>query len=289
VDRGVFEIERVDRDRLHLTDIGRGERLTVVNTHPSSRTRPGVVLLGRPLPVGEAHRAFAGFVEVPRRLVDELLAAVGDGDPVAIASLFGRTLRPPELRNTDGEDLVFHTMRWRVGDPEAVAGALQQAGLTADEGEPAWRLVRGSSNRSNTIVASLRLEGDQLVGEVNSEPRAAELQALVTMALPEAELLEVETKTMDEAMASYDPADAPTRSDQNDPVLRQALAEFIADYERRWLDESIPALGGRTPRDAATDPIGRERLEQLLDSFPEPAPDEVGAMSPARLREALGL
>jgi hypothetical protein len=90
-------------------------------------------------------------------------------------------------------------------------------------------------------------------------------------------------------MASYDPGDAPPRPDLNDPALRQALAEFIADQERGWLDESIPALGGRTPRDAAGDPIGRERLEQLLDSFPEPASDEVGAMSPSRLRKALDL
>ena len=75
----------------------------------------------------------------------------------------------------------------------------------------------------------------------------------------------------------------------SDPALRQVMAEFIADQERRWLDESIPALGGRTPRDAAQDPIGREQLAQLLGSFPAPAPDEVGMMSPDRLRKALAL
>jgi hypothetical protein len=75
----------------------------------------------------------------------------------------------------------------------------------------------------------------------------------------------------------------------SDPVLRQVLAEFIADQERRWLDESIPALRGRTPRHAAGDPVGREQLEQLLASFPEPGPDDVGVMSPERLRKALDL
>jgi hypothetical protein len=71
--------------------------------------------------------------------------------------------------------------------------------------------------------------------------------------------------------------------------MRAALAEYVADYERRWLDESIPALGGRTPRDAAGDPIGRKELARLLASFPVPEPDQIGAMNPDRLRAALGL
>jgi Antitoxin Xre/MbcA/ParS C-terminal toxin-binding domain len=75
----------------------------------------------------------------------------------------------------------------------------------------------------------------------------------------------------------------------DDPAIRAALAEHIAGYERRWLDESIPALGGRTPREAADDPIGREELTRLLASFPVPAPGEVGAMDPDRLRAELGL
>ena len=168
VNRSVLEIERVERDRLDLHDIGRGERLTVVNTYPSGRTRPGVVLLGRPLPVGDSHRAFSGFVEVPRALVDDLLHAIDDGDSSRIASLFGRTLLPPRLQNTDGEDLVFHTIRWRVGQPELVGAAVEQAGLLADDGEPSWRLVRDSANRGNTVIASVRLVGDELLGDVNS-------------------------------------------------------------------------------------------------------------------------
>ncbi len=287
--RGVFEIERVDRNRLDLRDVAGGERITVVNTHASSRTRPGTVMLGRPLPVGDTYRAFSGFGDVPRGLVDDLLRAIDDGDAHRIASVFGETLRPPRLQNTDGEDLVFHTIRWRVGDPDRVGPALEQAGLQADAGEPSWRLVRDSAHRSNTIIASLRFEGDDLIGEVNSEPRAAELKALITTALPDAELLDVETRTVEDALASFDPADVPPPPDMSDPALRQVMAEFIADQERRWLDESIPALGGRTPRDAAQDPIGREQLAQLLGSFPEPAPDEVGMMSPDRLRKALAL
>jgi hypothetical protein len=78
-------------------------------------------------------------------------------------------------------------------------------------------------------------------------------------------------------------------TDLDDPAILALLAEHIAAYEQRWLDESIPALGGRTPREAAGDPIGREELTRLLASFPVPGPDEIGAMDPNRLRTALGL
>ncbi|WP_328993247.1 hypothetical protein OG394_02950 [Kribbella sp. NBC_01245] len=36
------------------------------------------------------------------------------------------------------------------------------------------------------------------------------------------------------------------------------------------LDESIPALAGATPRQAAGDPTRRDDLIKLLDSFPPP-------------------
>ena len=45
----------------------------------------------------------------------------------------------------------------------------------------------------------------------------------------------------------------------NSGVMRQAQA--------RWLDDSIPALGGLTPRQAAADPTRREQLERLLSEF----------------------
>jgi hypothetical protein len=289
VDRSVFEIERVDRDRLDLRDMATGERITVVNTHPSDRTRPGTVMLGRPLPVGDTFRAFGGFIEVPRGSAGELLDAIADGDAHLVAHLIGETLRPPHLQNSEGDDLVLQTIRWDVRDPERVGPALARAGLSADEGGAAWSLVRDSANGPNTIIASLRLEASELVGEVNSEPRGEELMALIANALPDAELVDIESRQLHEALADFGPADAPRGPDVSDPVTRQVLAEFIAEQERRWLDESIPALRGRTPRAAATDPVGREELEHLLASFPEPGPDDVGAMSPARLRHALGL
>ena len=226
-------------------------------------------------------------MDIPYGHQDAMLAAVDAGDSEAIADALAAILAPPRLSNTDGQDFVAHTITWRVPQPGAVGNALVAAGLKA-EGRDDWTLVRDSKNQSNTVIASVRLAGDELTVDVNSAERAAELELLVAGALPDAEVVDV-------VAHPFELPDQPVRTsamrpaDLDDPAIRAVLAEHVAGYEQRWLDESIPALGGRTPRDAAGDPIGREELTRLLASFPVPGPDDVGVMNPDRLRAALGL
>ena len=288
VSRGVFEVQSVDRDRLELHDIGRGDDVTVVRTVPTARARTGVVLVGRPLPVGDTYRAFSGFIELSRARVNDFLVAIDEADAAGLAALVGELVRPPSLCNTDGEDLVFHTLRWTCPQPERVDTALCQAGLTPD-GEDEWTLVRDGSNQPPTVIAHLTLVGNELTAEVNSDERADELRSLVGEVIPDAELAEDDVRSVDEALSDTGPLDLRAGPDLDDPAIAEVLREFIADAERRWLDESIPALGGRTPREAALDPIGREQLEHLLESFPPPGPHGLGVMDPERLRTALGL
>jgi hypothetical protein len=292
VDRSVFEVERAERDRLELRDLASGDRITVVNVTPSPQTRKGSVLLGRPLPVGDVYRALSGFASVARASAAEYMAAIEARDATEIAELLGEAMRPPEMQNTDGHDLVLHTLRWRIADDAALGAALEGCGLRADS-DSEWTLVRDSANRRNTIVMTLRYADGTLVGEVNSDERAAELLALVADALPGARLVDDDRRTFEEAVADRDPEAAEaaeTLLDPDDPQVREVLDQIIAEQERSWLDESIPALGGRTPRAAAADPIGRELLEQLLDSFPRlPTRGAAVGMDPDRLRTALGL
>src|SRR5829696_4343166 len=238
-----------------LRDIARGDRIRVVNTHPSNSIRAGMLLVGRPLPVGQTYRAFSGFMAVPHGHERAMLAAIESGDSEEIAKVLAAILAPPRLSNTDGQDLIAHTITWRVAQPDAVDKALVGAGLQGD-GDDHWTLVRDSKNQENTVIASVHLDGDELAAEVNSAERAAELQLLVAEALPDAEVVDVDVHP-------FEVPDEPVRTsgmrpaDLDDPAIRAVLAEHIAGYERRWLDQSIPARGGRTPREAAGDPIGR--------------------------------
>ncbi|PRC52878.1 hypothetical protein C6A85_56680, partial [Mycobacterium sp. ITM-2017-0098] len=75
--------------------------------------------------------------------------------------------------------------------------------------------------------------------------------------------------------------------DPEGPQVAALLDAMILDYEAKWLDESIPALDGHTPRQAADAPTRRPDLIRLLDSFPTDAGRH--AMNADRLRAALGL
>jgi hypothetical protein len=47
-------------------------------------------------------------------------------------------------------------------------------------------------------------------------------------------------------------------------VEAELLAEFYEQHYGKWLDEPLPALGGRTPRQAAASKSGRPKVVALL-------------------------
>lgn len=68
------------------------------------------------------------------------------------------------------------------------------------------------------------------------------------------------------------------------------LDEVMDQMERRWCDESVPVLGGLTPRAAAADPTRREEVDRQIASFERrPGPEGAVSMCPERLRAILGL
>lgn len=296
VDRGVYEVEdvrrRPDGGELRLRDLGSGEVVVVSQVHVGDQIRPGMLLLGRPLPVGDTYRAFSGFWPLDPSPTNAAIEAVAAADVEVLCDLMGARLRPPTISNTDGEVMEWHRITWSVPpDPESVAAVLAASGLRGpDPGSTPdgsrWHLVRDTANQPDTIIAVIDVrpgeDGTEVVVEVNSEERAEELDELVEGWFPDAELIDDEILDLDKVQP---PGELP---ELDDPAVREVLEARMAKYEEQWLDEHVPALQGRTPREAVQDPIGREEVLRLLASFPEPAPGTVG-MSPTRLRNALGL
>ena len=53
--------------------------------------------------------------------------------------------------------------------------------------------------------------------------------------------------------------------------MAAALDQLFREHLDAWIDEKVPALGNRTPRQAARSEGGRERLRALIDSFEDGA------------------
>jgi hypothetical protein len=288
VERSVFEIETAASGTLRLRDLRTGDRITVVNVNDEHDPRPGDVLIGRPLPVGDTWRALSGFVPLPDSMRDDAIQVLDGADPFAVAELVGRTWAPPTMQNTDGHTLVFHELRYALADPAAARAALDAADLS-DDGDGSYTLVRDSKNQRDTVIMSFALDDSTLVVSVNSDERAQEAHEMVARLLPDAELVDDDLRTLDEMLRDAPPPDGEDPLDLDDETMAAVLDEHIREMERRWVDEPVPALHGLTPREAAGDPIGRVELERLLASFEAHGAGNPATYDVARLRALLDM
>ncbi len=317
VERSVFEVENVERGRcVTLRDIRTGDRHELADKALSRSVREGDLACTRLLPVGETVEIFGGVEPVPLHLLDWTLAQLDrltgeDADPHGMMELLSARFRPPTLNTGEGDPLVLCAAEFEVAptDTDSLTAALDDHYGPADEHLASGQ--DGSARRWSytaptefgaRVLASLIVDGARLSVDSNSTRRFEEVLAVVRAAVPGASMI---SETRDPAEELFrrrrersavsgqgqGQAGASTESaflDPSEPEVARALAEFTADYEKRWLDMELPALAGLTPRQAAEDPTRREDLVRLLNSF-DPLPAGPGAMSPARLREALHL
>jgi hypothetical protein len=225
--------------------------------------------------------------------------------------------RLPLLQNTDGDPLELTTLTYELGVPAAEAierltplATLRDETHVSDEGyDPTGTLCSATltwikaSNRKmkdwdNTTLGVLRVDASRLVVEINSARRRRRIEKEIAKRLGPAATL-VDTTVTDpreelerrRAAASVSVAGLPPEDTSPPPPELQALeAELARKHWEAWLDTKIPALGNKTPRQAARSASGRERLEALLASYGQ---DRAGrnVLEPdiAALKQKLGM
>jgi hypothetical protein len=200
--------------------------------------------------------------------------------------------RPAHLSNTDGDPLVFHTLKFRIESTERTFEGLAPLALgqsteelleDAEFGKDGklhsvaldWRKKGNAKLPSwdNTILGNIKISGRSLVAEVNSENRAKRLRAEIKKRLgASATHQSTVAQTVDEMLAKSpkrDRAEAKMDAETVDDILRdpevkRQIQEKVQNQAEAWVSEKIPILGGRTPMQAAGDPDGREIVESLL-------------------------
>ncbi|MGH2747790.1 MAG: SEC-C metal-binding domain-containing protein [Actinomycetota bacterium] len=213
---------------------------------------------------------------------------------------------PPRLQNMDGNPLLFITATIDVDDAALLQQSMQDhPDFEAADDHIAWwgreltpgevaqaraRLqedgyeVEDDGRPQRWLRAKIKFRENAVVADVNS-------QARLDLLLDILEKLGAAPELIDETR--FDPAqDLPLPPATAVPV-RDVSASEDAAWRDTWLDESVPALEGLTPREAMGDEEGRIQLEALLRNFEYEAalaqtagkrPMDVGA-----LRAALGL
>ena len=314
VDRSVFEVTEVRFDEgMTVRDMRTGDVIDVLERRGTHEIKVGWYLLARPLPTGTgANQFFGGITIVPDSMLDRFIDLLDDEPPPALLLLLVADAEaPPTLSNRDGHATVFCETTWTVTDADAATAALDSAFEPGDDAGQ-WTWLEGGEDDSavtmpggRTVLGTLALEGDRLTASTNSVERADTIAQRIASLLPGSELVEDLRSDFDEIRNDQayeravfgeddespagliDPTQAP-------PELQAVLRQQMDLYEEQWVDESIPALAGATPREALDDPTRRDDLFRLLDRMEEmdarQSPEQRAlGMRTSRLRELLGL
>ncbi len=329
VERSVFEVTDVRPDEaMTVRDVRTGDVTEVEERLGTHGMRPRTYILARPLPTGaDTHQFFGGITLVPDAMLEQFIEVLDDSPgPGEIVMLVADAEAPPTLLNRDRHATVFCETTWQVPDPDAARVALDDTFEPSEQAET-WTWLDGMdgteddgrdgdhpgghSEVGRTVLGTLTMSGDRLTVSTNSVERSEGAARIIEDLLGDALLVEelrsdLDDLRSDEAYERFlagedgtsgedgemphgmiDPTQAP-------PEIRAALREQMDRYEEQWVDESIPALGGLTPRQALDDPTRREDLFRLLDHLDDqdsrlpPGQVELG-MRTSRLRELLGL
>ena len=218
----------------------------------------------------------------------------------------GRVPGGPALRTPEGDPVVFCTALFRHGGMDEVIQVFVHADDfdLGDDPEPGpdgvvqfgWVEVGPDKPLlpvplERRILATLTLNPETLQIETMSEERLARCRRRLAHLLGDRlQWLRTERKSLAQMMAEGEPKDAP------EPLILppEAIADLQDRMLRQWLDESIPALDGMTPRQAVRTPEGRQMVLDLLDYIEDQQarhPPPPGMFSPdyRKVKPMLGL
>lgn len=230
-----------------------------------------------------------------------------------LALYLARTARPA-LCNTDGDKLSFHSLKYTISSSQRAFDALKgltngfatEEDLLAEADRDAngkvlkveipWLIPANvkHAGMENTLHGRLFIDGPLMTCEVNSAERAERLRALIEKSLPGGEAtykISAEAK-----LGEAPPATASVAGNEelmNQPEVRAHIEEMMRKHWEAWPDLELPALQGRTPRQAVRDELGRRQVNAILEDAEyncRSSKDTMGGMEDLqRVRSLLGL
>ncbi|MDF1591493.1 MAG: SEC-C metal-binding domain-containing protein [Desulfobacterales bacterium] len=231
-----------------------------------------------------------------------------------------RLHRPPQICNTDGDPIEFHKIIYAVESPEEAFRKL--ASLCATDGKADLRETaeidadgqirrveipwnrkgyKGKPEFTNTLMGTIRIDGRKLSVEVNSAERAKKIRKEIQKRLGMGVRFKADRILELDAMAAsvIPEKQKPERSAEQDelmqhPEIQAHMAEMMKRHWEGWVNMKLPALGGKTPKQAVKTADGREAVEALSADAARERPDDpvmgdLNRNGVRRAREILGL
>lgn len=196
----------------------------------------------------------------------------------------------PRIYNSDGDPFEFHKLVYDIDSAEEAFEKLASLCVTMEAGELREQAERDAHGRirraeitwdrkghkagaglTSTTLGRIFIEGGRLTAEVNSAQRAETLREKIEAGLGSGARFRVdEIRSLEKMMQDREQSGQAARSSaehealMQEPEVRRQVAQIIRQHWEDWVDMELPALGGKTPREAVRDEDGVEAVEALL-------------------------
>lgn len=231
-------------------------------------------------------------------------------------ALFFQSMNDLEVTNGDGDPIKYLTLIYTIESPAEVFEALLP--LCGEEASREELLAEDAKYDEHgnlfavdflwfddteenglfdkSIVADIRIEGQRMEVEVNSNPRGQAIHKAIVDQLGSKvryqETVESEFELGDELVPGESEA-LDAEMFRQAPELLEVVAQKLQQHWDGWADVPLPALNGETPREAVQTATGAEKVQALLVSFEEhpsmPGLVESHQQTIDKLRVELGL
>ncbi len=219
-----------------------------------------------------------GPVPIERLQEDGFAAYLAGRWEASVRRLERASPLPEKLVNSSGDPFVLAVDRYDHDSADEVERRLSAAmelsgGDPTDEGRVFAVLDPGprAAAEERPILAYLVLTDRKLRVDTTSVERADAMRARIEQACGDLVRHRIRDLTDPLSPRVLAGARARARAERDPGPPRQsdpAIAEAVRDHRHRhyalWIDESIPALGGRTPRQAVRSAEGRAAVDALL-------------------------
>jgi hypothetical protein len=211
----------------------------------------------------ESRKPKQGAAEFVRANSHQLHRVAGD--------LFQRDLAGLRVVNAEGEEVSIGKAEYQVSDEAALLAKLRPLEELEEDAADAgplgftWLQPMGGERRP---FGHLEIEGGKLRLEAMSRTRLETLRGLVEFHA--GNLLKhlgdqyTSIDDIKERVLRGEPAPEPKNQRPLSAEEREALEQLMHKHYAGWVNEKIPALGGKTPRQAMRSRAGRESVIELL-------------------------
>jgi hypothetical protein len=224
--------------------------------------------------VADARRAMrvrAKYKPVPhdtvRRHAEELLLLWFD----AVDEL--NAAPPPRRTNTDGDPLFQTQDQFDIepGCRSTLIARLATSEALVRDGEHSFTVMREGNRMhpdwENTVIGKIGIGKDGVALESNSVARADALRRRFEALA--GDTVRFKERIDDNVLDEADEDEGEDGRVAETPEVTAMIQDLLEKHALAWADMQIPALGGRTPREAVRTAAGRRDVEKILRGWPE--------------------